>query len=367
MQNLPNQRLLSIKINLKFKPNNFFVSEKAIQKYLREIFGIINQLEGIEDKEDVLRKFADKSLRYKIEEEDPRVKTLLERRNFWNFKDLLKNYKDYRKEWYPYHNLLMKDHLERLVYGFILGSYFEANCPEALFQFYLDFYEGVNLDLEKSSIEEIIKNSFASEELKKEALKRVEASLENYKEILELLRSLSHGLKDVKSWIEQGKIENLRSWYWEWRKKLLLDCHLQAVFFYLLPTLFKRYSIYKSKEKGNEMKDKILFLFSYVQNYTEKALQNLKDYSKITVEAEEIKKIEEKKVRRKVRKRKIEKVEEPERIKERILELLEEPRYAHELREILNLSKDELGVYITELSRNGKIELEALKWKKVKK
>ncbi|RLI98661.1 MAG: hypothetical protein DRP00_01530, partial [Candidatus Aenigmatarchaeota archaeon] len=191
---------------------------------------------------------------------------------------------------------------------------------------------------------------------------RVEASLENYKEILELLRPLSHGLKDVKSWIEQEKIENLRSWYWGWRRKLLLDCHLQAVFFYLLPTLFKRYSIYDTKEKSSEMKNKILSLFSHVQIYTEKALQNLKDYSKITIEAERI----EKKERRKRRKRKIEKVEEPERIKERILELLEEPRYAHELREILNLSKDELGIYITELSRNGKIKLEGLKWKKVK-
>lgn len=339
------------------------MSEKAIQRYLREIFGIINQLEGVENKEDVLRKFADKSLRYKIEEEDSRVKTLLERRNFWNFKELLKDYRNYKKEQYPDHNLSMKDELERMIYGAVLGSYFKVNCPEVLFQFYLDFHEGVDLSVEKSSIEEIIKNSYASEELKEKALKKVEESLENCEKAMEDLKALFYGLKDVKSWIEQEKIENLKKWYWGWRRKLFLDSHLQAVFFYFLYTLFKRYDSCKNEEKREKFRNEVLSLFFHVQLYTEKAMEDLKAHLETT--KEEIKEVEKKKVKRK--RRKIEKVKEPEKIKEKILGLLEEPRYAHELREILNLSKDELGIYITELSRNGKIELEGLKWKKVKK
>lgn len=140
-------------------------------KYLLEIFPIINQLYGNEDEKLVVKKFCSRSLRflYELEDKYEPVKIKMQKEDFCKEKGYFSFLRRCKKGYPNDYRKIMARLLKNIVFRIVIKEILDCDVYHnpALSDLYLDFRDGIDLSYKEDDVLDAIESKKSREELKK--------------------------------------------------------------------------------------------------------------------------------------------------------------------------------------------------------
>jgi len=225
-------------------------------KYLSEIFPIINQLYEDEEPTLVIRKFCSRSIKFRVGlgKKYQRVKNRIQKEDYCKEEEFLSILGTYKKTFLDYKGV-MAIYLSDSVIEFVVREILDCDVEHnpALLDLYLDFVDGIDLSYNEEDVLDAIRSNKSREELKRD----LEEVLENkiYQDEIREMEIYSKGLNYIKSFLQKeltpDDISNLNKWIGSWKNFTVLEPTFQYILTYRLVKEIEKYQRATEKNSVN--------------------------------------------------------------------------------------------------------------------